>query len=109
MKTNELPPDAQKSRPIKIFSKISHGPTIALFKKTFIFDLCTLNKLIMAIFFMVLVPGMIFIYIPQSSLFEGLSVIQAGGLGFVTWYYNFSIIFPIIIISTAAPLISEEI
>ncbi|MFX1309804.1 MAG: ABC transporter permease [Promethearchaeota archaeon] len=108
MKTNKLNPDAQKLKTIELLSKISHGPTIALFKKTFIFDVCTINKIIMAIFFMVLVPGMIFVFIPQSSLFEGLSVIQAGGLGFVTWYYNFSIIFPIIIIASTGPLISEE-
>ncbi|UCC19056.1 MAG: ABC transporter permease subunit [Promethearchaeota archaeon] len=109
MKTDKLNPNVQKSKTSDFISKINYGPSISLFKKTFIFDVCPLRKLIIAIFSMVIVPTLIFAFTPTQFLTGDVSMIYASGMGFVTWYYNFSLIFPIIIITSSAPLISEEI
>ncbi|MFX1419167.1 MAG: ABC transporter permease [Promethearchaeota archaeon] len=109
MKTDKLNPDAHKSETRDVFSKINYGPSVALFTKTLVFDVGSLKKFIIAIFSMVIVPALIFVFTPTQFLSGDVSMIQASGMGFVTWYYNFSLIYPFIIIASSAPLISEEI
>ncbi|TKJ22944.1 MAG: hypothetical protein CEE43_04310 [Promethearchaeota archaeon Loki_b32] len=109
MNTVKSNPVKQKLGGIKPFPGISSNPTIALIKKTFIFDICTLKRLIISVFFMLLVPTLIFAFMPQRTLSGEESLLEAGGLGFVTWYYSFSIMFPMIIIGSTGPLISEEL
>jgi len=107
MNTTESNPVKENIKEGKPLSGISSIPSIAVIKKTFIFDLCTIKRLILTTFFMVLVPALIFAFMPTPS--GKKSVIEIAGLGFVTWYYNFAIMFPIIIIGSTGPLISEEL
>ncbi|MFX1364748.1 MAG: ABC transporter permease [Promethearchaeota archaeon] len=88
-------------------SKISLPSSLVMIKKTIIFDLCTLPRLAISIFFMVLVPALVLVFTPSGNLSGEESIFQL--LGIVTWYYNFSILFPIIIISATGPLISDEL
>ncbi len=105
MNALEPNPVKKKRREIKPFTRVSSTPSLALIRKTLIFDLCTLKRMIMSIFFMVLVPALILAFTPPLSGEQ--HVVQL--LGFVTWYYNFAIVFPIIIINATGPLISEEL
>ncbi len=104
--------NAQKSNPIKKTlreikpdTKANSIPSLTLIKKTVIFDLCTLKRIILSVFFMVLVPALILAFAPPLS--GDARAVQL--LGFATWYYNFAIMFPIIIIGATGPLISEEL
>ena len=90
---------------IKRFSIASSYPFFALIRKTLIFDLGTIKRIIISVFVMVLVPALILAFAPPLSGEQ--HVVQL--LGFVTWYYNFAIMFPIIIIGSTGPLISEEL
>lgn len=98
-----------KKKPLEVKSSPDIGsiPSIAVIKKTFIFDLCTWRRLLISVVFMILVPALIFAFMPLPS--GEKSIIEIAGLGFVTWYYNFAIMFPIIIIGSTGPLISEEL
>jgi ABC-type transport system involved in multi-copper enzyme maturation permease subunit len=98
-----------KSNPSKesSFLGLSSIPSLVLIRKTFIFDLCTVKRLILSISFMVLVPALVLLFTPQSALSGEEHVVQL--LGFVTWYYTFAIMFPFIIIGSTGPLISEEL
>lgn len=107
MNATEPNPVKPKLREIKPFSELSLTPSLALFKKTLIFDLCTVKRLIMSVVFMVLVPALILAFTPSNVLSGDEYLVQL--LGFTTWYYNFAIMFPIIIIGAAGPLISEEL
>jgi len=100
-------PVKQKLGGIKPFPGINSIPPLVLIKKTFIFDLCTIKKLAISIIFMVFVPALVLVFTPPRVLSGEESVVQL--LGLVTWYYNFAILFPIIIISSTGPLISEEL
>ncbi|MFX1315514.1 MAG: ABC transporter permease [Promethearchaeota archaeon] len=97
----------KKAKETKPFPGISSIPSIAMIKKTFIFDLCGWRKLVISVFSMVLVPALILAFTSQGVLSGDEHVVQL--LGFATWYYNFAIMFPIIIISSTSPLISEEL
>ena len=92
-------------RGIKSFTTASSTPSLALIRKTIIFDLCTIKRIIISVFVMVLVPALILVFVPPLSGEQHLVQL----LGFVTWYYNFAIMFPIIIIGSTGPLISEEL
>ncbi|MFX1409686.1 MAG: ABC transporter permease [Promethearchaeota archaeon] len=105
----ESSPINEKPKEMKPFPGISSIPSIAMIKKTFIFDLGTWKRLVISVFFMVLVPALIFAFIPPDTLSGEESVIETGGIGFVTWYYVYAIMFPIIIIGSTGPLISEEL
>jgi len=107
MNATEPNPVKPKLREIKPFPGISSTPSFALFKKTLIFDLCTVKRLIMSVVFMVLVPALILAFTPSNVLSGDEYLVQL--LGFTTWYYNFAIMFPIIIIGATGPLISEEL
>ena len=107
MNATEPNPVKPKLREINPFPGISSTPSFALFKKTLIFDLCTVKRLIMSVVFMVLVPALILAFTPSDVLSGDEYVVQL--LGFTTWYYNFAIMFPIILIGATAPLIAEEL
>jgi len=107
MNALEPNPVKKKLREIKPFSTASSTPSLALIRKTLIFDLCTLKRIILSVFFMVLVPALILAFTTPRVLSGEEHVVQL--LGFVTWYYNFAIVFPIIIIGSTGPLISEEL
>ena len=107
MNATESDPVKPKLREINPFPGISSTPSFALFKKTLIFDLCTVKRLIMSVVFMVLVPALILAFTPSDVLSGDEYLVQL--LGFTTWYYNFAIMFPIIIIGATGPLISEEL
>jgi len=107
MNATEPNPVKPKLREINPFPGISSTPSFALFKKTLIFDLCTVKRLIMSVVFMVLVPALILAFTPPDVLSGDEYLVQL--LGFTTWYYNFAIMFPIIIIGATGPLISEEL
>ena len=107
MNTVKPNPVKQKLGGIKPFPGIISTPSLVMIKKTFIFDLCTIKRLAISISFMVFVPALILAIVPTSVLSRRESVVQL--LGFVTWYYNFAILFPIIIIGSTGPLISEEL
>ncbi|MFX1502057.1 MAG: ABC transporter permease [Promethearchaeota archaeon] len=92
---------------ITSLSKMNQIPSLVMIKKTIIFDLCPYKRLILSIFIIVLIPALVLGFTPQRVLGGEESVVQL--LGFVTWYFVFSIIFPIIIISSTGPLISEEL
>lgn len=100
-------PVKQKLGGIKAFSKTNLTPSLVIIKKTFFFDLCSIKRLAISIFFMVFVPALVLVFTPPSVLSGDESVVQL--LGLVTWYYNFAILFPIIIIGSTGPLISEEL
>ena len=104
---NALEPNPVKKnlREIKPYTIASSAPSLALIRKTLIFDLFRLKRIIISIFFMVFVPALILDFIPPLSGEQHLVQL----LGFVTWYYNFAIMFPIIIIGSTGPLISEEL
>ncbi len=82
-------------------------PSLVMIKKTFIFDLCTIKRLVISIFFMVFVPALVLIFTPSWVLSGDKYLMQL--LGLVTWYYNFSLLFPILIIGSTGPLISDEL
>ncbi|MFX0080586.1 MAG: ABC transporter permease [Candidatus Hodarchaeota archaeon] len=107
MNTTESNPIKQKFRESKPYPGISSTPAVVLIKKTLIFDLLTIKRIIMSVFFLVLVPTLILAFTPPGRLSGDEYLVQL--LGFTTWYYNFAIMFPIIIISAAGPLISEEL
>ncbi len=107
MNSPEPNPVKKKLGEIKSFTTASSTPTLALFRKTLIFDLFTIKRMIISVFFMVLVPALILAFTPPSVLSGEQHLVQL--LGFVTWYYNFAIVFPIIIINATGPLISEEV
>jgi ABC-type transport system involved in multi-copper enzyme maturation permease subunit len=107
MNTTEPNPIKENLKEVNPLSGISSIPSIAVIKKTFIFDLCTWRRLLISVVFMLLVPALIFAFMPLPS--GEKSIIEIAGLGFVTWYYNFAILFPIIIIGSTGPLISEEL
>lgn len=107
MSALEHNPVKKKLRELKPFTIVSSTPSLALIRKTLIFDLCTLKRIILSVFFMVLVPALILAFTPPIALSGEEHVVQL--LGFVTWYINFALLFPIIIISSTSPLISEEL
>jgi ABC-2 type transport system permease protein len=107
MNTTETNPVKQKLRETKPFSGISSNPSLVLIKKTLIFDLCTIKRIIMSVILLVLVPVLILAFTPSHVLSGDDHLLQL--LGIATWYYTFSIMFPIIIISATGPLISEEL
>ena len=107
MNALELNPVKEKLRKKKLISTMGSTPSLALFRKTLIFDLLTLKRMIMSVFFMVLVPALILVFTPSENLPRGSHLVQL--LGFVTWYYNFAILFPMVIINATGPLISEEL
>jgi ABC-2 type transport system permease protein len=107
MNKTETSEDTQKFREINPFSGINSSPSLVIIKKTLIFDLLTRSKLLISIIFMVLVPALIIAFTPPTVLSGDEYVVQL--LGFTTWYYNFSILFPIIIIGATGPLVSEEL
>ena len=107
MSALESNPVKKKLREKKHFTTANSTPSLALIRKTLIFDLCTLKRIILSVFFMVLVPALILAFTPSRVLSGDEHVVQL--LGFVTWYYNFAILFPIIIIGSTGPLISEEL
>jgi len=104
---NAQTPNPVKKTPREInpYTTASSKPSLALIRKTLIFDLCTKKRIIISVFFMVLVPALILAFVPPLSGEQHLVQL----LGFVTWYYNFAIMFPIIIIGSTGPLISEEL
>ncbi|MFX1344426.1 MAG: ABC transporter permease [Promethearchaeota archaeon] len=107
MNTTESDPVKQKFRETKPLSAISSTPSFVLMRKTLIFDLLTVKRIIMSTFLMVLGPALVLAFTPSNVLSGDEHVVQL--LGFVTWYYNFAIMFPIIIITATGPLISEEL
>ena len=107
MISSEQSAEKQKIKELKPFSRISTAPSLVIIKKTLIFDLCTLNRLLISIISMVLVPALVIVFTPPRALSGDEYLMQL--LGFTTWYYNFSILFPIIIIGSTGPLISEEL
>jgi ABC-2 type transport system permease protein len=107
MNATKSNPVKQKLREINPFPGISSTPSLVLIKKTLIFDLLTVKRIVMTVFFMVLVPALILAFTPPDRLSEDDYVVQL--LGFTTWFYNFAIMFPIIIIGATGPLISEEL
>ncbi|MFX1279106.1 MAG: ABC transporter permease [Promethearchaeota archaeon] len=107
MSSSEHNTETQKFRELKPFPGISSSPSFVIIKKTLKFDLLTRNRLIISIVFMVLVPALVIAFTPPEVLSGDEYLVQL--LGFVTWYYNFSILFPIIIIGATGPLISEEL
>ena len=106
MKATEPNPVKQELREEKLFQGINLTPSLALIKKTLIFDLCTIKRIILDVFLMVLVP-VIALGFMSEYLSGNEHLLQA--LGFLTWYYNFAIMFTIIIIGATGPLISEEL
>ncbi|MFX1374750.1 MAG: ABC transporter permease [Promethearchaeota archaeon] len=106
MKVTDFNLVKQELREEKSLQGISSVPSLALIKKTLIFDLCTIRRIIMSVFLMVLVPVIALGFI-SDQLSGDEHILEF--LGFVTWYYNFAIIFPIIIIGATGPLISEEL
>ncbi len=106
MNATEPNPVEQGLREEKLFQGISLTPSLALIKKTLIFDLLTIKRIILDVFLMVLVP-----IIALGFMSEYLSGDEhlLESLGFLTWYYNFAIMFPIIIIGATGPLIAEEL
>ena len=107
MNTTESNPIKENLKEAKPLPGISSIPSIAVIKKTFVFDLCTWRRLLISVVFMVLVPALILAFTPPSVLSGDEHLVQL--LGFATWYYNFAILFPIIIIGSTGPLISEEL
>lgn len=105
MKAQTANPVKKTLRGIKLHTRASSYPFFTLIRKTLIFDLCTIKRIIISVFVMVLVPALILAFAPPFSGEQ--HVVQL--LGFVTWYYNFAIMFPIIIIGSTGPLISEEL
>ncbi len=98
-------PVKKNLREIKPYIIASSTPSLALIRKTLIFDLFRLKRIIISIFFMVFVPALILAFAPPLSGEQHLVQL----LGFATWYYNFAIMFPIIIIGSTGPLISEDL
>ncbi|MHA2034916.1 MAG: ABC transporter permease [Promethearchaeota archaeon] len=92
-------------REIKPYTTASSTPYLALIRKTLVFELLTIKRIIISVFVMVFIPALVLFFAPPLSGEQHL--IQL--LGFVTWYYNFAIMFPIIIIGSTGPLISEEL
>lgn len=107
MKTVESTPYIKKIREKFQFNRKNLMPSLVMIRKTFLFDLCTLKRCGISIFIMVLVPALFIGFMPSWALSSEASIVQL--LGFLTWYYNFSIVFPIIIIGSTSPLISEEL
>ena len=107
MNTVKSNPVKQKLGGLKPFPRINSTPSLVMIKKTFFFDLCSIKRLAISIFFMIFVPALVLVFTPPSVLSGKESVVQL--LGLVTWYYNFAILFPIIIIGSTGPLISEEL
>jgi ABC-type transport system involved in multi-copper enzyme maturation permease subunit len=91
----------------KQFPGHSSTPSLVLIKKTLIFDLCTIKRIIMSVVLLVLVPALVLAFTPPDRLSSDDHLLQL--LGITTWYYTFSIMFPIIIIGATGPLISEEL
>jgi ABC-type transport system involved in multi-copper enzyme maturation permease subunit len=98
-------PVKKNSRDLRLYTSASSIPSLVLIRKTLIFELCTIKRIIISVFVMVFVPALILAFAPPLSGEQ--HVVQL--LGFVTWYYNFAIMFPIIIIGSTGPLISEEL
>ncbi|MFW9872837.1 MAG: ABC transporter permease, partial [Candidatus Thorarchaeota archaeon] len=100
-------PFEQQLKEPKSYPGISSSPSLVLIKKTLLFDLLTTKRIILSVFLMVLVPALILAFTPQERLSGDEYLVQL--LGFTTWYYNFAIMLPIIIIGATGPLISEEL
>ena len=81
--------------------------TLIIAKKTLLFDLLSVQKLIASILFMVLIPMIIqgFMTVTPGATF----LEEGGAITFTLYFYTFGLIYPIIIITSAGPLISEEI
>ncbi|MFX1453939.1 MAG: ABC transporter permease [Promethearchaeota archaeon] len=107
MNAQTLNSGKKKLREKKSYSMVNSIPYLALIRKTLIFELFTLKRVIISVFFMLLVPGLILAFTPTTAFSGEAHLVQL--LGFTTWYYNFAIMFPIIIIGSTGPLISEEL
>ncbi|MFW9895393.1 MAG: ABC transporter permease [Candidatus Thorarchaeota archaeon] len=107
MNAQTLNSGKKKLREKESYSMVNSIPYLALIRKTLIFELFTLKRVIISVFFMLLVPGLILAFTPTTAFFGEAHLVQL--LGFTTWYYNFAIMFPIIIIGSTGPLISEEL
>ena len=107
MNTVESTPYIKKIREKLHLNRENLIPSLEMIKKTFLFDLCSVKRFVISIFIMVLVPALVIVFVPSYNLHSGASIVRL--LGFLTWYYNFSIVFPIIIIGSTSPLISEEL
>ena len=98
----------QKLKKIFSYPRESPSPTYILFKKTFFIDICTIPKLIGSIFFMLLVPLFaISFFNPSYFISESYSLVS--WLGIIVLMYSFCIVYALIMIFSAAPLISDEI
>ena len=80
--------------------------TLIIAKKTLLFDLCSVQKLIASIFFMVIVPivAQAIMKLPSDA-----SLYTDGILSFILYFYTYGLVFPIIIVASAGPLIAEEV
>ena len=80
--------------------------TLIIAKKTLLFDLYSVQKLIASIFFMVIVPiiAQAIVTLPSDA-----SLYTEGFLSFILYFYTYGLVFPIIIVASAGPLIAEEV
>jgi ABC-type transport system involved in multi-copper enzyme maturation permease subunit len=81
-------------------------PTIILFKKTFLKNVCTPSKLIFSLLFMIVIP-LLFILIYDTEYIYNTSLVVFSG--FTVLMYSFTMVFALTIIFLTGPLISSEI
>lgn len=97
----------QKTGGITRSPQINVNPILVIAKKTLIFNVCTIKRLIISIFVMVLVPAIVIaianpIYLPAS-----ITLTEA--LGLILFFYTYGLVYPILISAAASPLIAEEL
>jgi len=80
--------------------------TLIIAKKTLLFDLFSIQKLLASVFFMLIVPIVAhsLVTVPADT-----SIFDEGYLSFIIYFYTYGLVFPIIIVASAGPLISEEV
>jgi len=102
----------KKSKKHSIESFLSHpqiniNPIFIVAKKTLIFNVSTIKKLIVSTFLMIIVPVLVLFFYPSTAFTSESTLTEA--LGLILFFYTYGLIFPLLISAAASPLISEEI
>ncbi len=83
------------------------SPILEIARKTFLHDICKTKRFLITLFLMILVP-FFGILIVDKNLFPDLPSLTSL-IGLIVLIYTYGLVFPIIIVVSGAPLISDEL
>ncbi|MBN1802123.1 MAG: ABC transporter permease [Candidatus Lokiarchaeota archaeon] len=92
---------------LTVLRRFKTSPVLEIARKTFLHDLCNVKRLLITLFLMILVP-FFGILLVDKNLIPDMTTLT-GFLGLLVFIYTYGLVFPIIIIMSGTPLISDEL